>query len=345
MNGDLTRPMMGLMTRRILFLSEKNSSWTLVAHALVQSMTSDIEVCSAGLTPDVDGGLPDAASFVLKECGIDIDGIQPSPLGDAEPLDYDVVVLDSKLSLSDLDGFSRIGIVHRVVFNAPPSVPCNLVNINAYRLLCGEIGRWILKNLTSIRDPRRTGERAMWLNSWIDDRRKSLYDRSSVILSADAILAAAASVLLGFTPSLFTDADGVFDLGGIGTAYVVCFVVTAVLILFSIANAITGLGNAFRRRKKLWKDLEYPDKPELPDSFPFYPPGIDELSDTYEAYRTKFVSILTNDTQLVENAAVQFRVTCKEFKNRYRSFRWSVGFLLFSIPFFGGAVLALLAAR
>jgi len=331
------------MERRILFLSdETDASWTLIAQAVARVLLPDEEAHSAQASSYSEGKLPAAVACVLAEIGLSTEGIKPSPLSEDVCLNYDVVVLDSKPSADMLKRFGNAAILCPVAFASSAADGSYEEQLAAYRNTASEIREWILSNLTTSGVSHHPVDRAFQLITWIDDRRRSLYDRSSVTLAADTILAGAASLLLSLVPTVFNDGAGGIELAWAGYLYIFFLSVALIILLASIALATAGLGNTFRGRRDLWKDFEYTDQPTHPDCFPFYPPSLDREQGEYREYRTKFVNAVTNDAKFIESAAVHFRVTCREFSARYTYFRRAVRWLLVSIVPFLLAVCALI---
>ncbi|MEE8592635.1 MAG: hypothetical protein V3T03_00780 [Candidatus Bipolaricaulota bacterium] len=331
------------MERRILFLSaETDASWTLIAEAVARVLLPDEEVHSAEVSPHSEGELPAVVARVLAEIGLSTEGIKPSPLSEDVCLNYDVVVLDSEPSADMLKRFGNAAIICPVAFPLPTADGGYEERLAAYRKAASEIREWILSNLTTSGVSHHPVDRALQLITWIDDRRRSLYDRSSITLAADTILAGAASLLLSLVPTVFSDGAGGIELACVGYLYISFLSFALVILLASIALATAGLGNTFHGRRDLWKNLKYTDQPTHPDCFPFYPPSLDREQGEYREYRTKFVSAITNDAKFIESAAVHFRVTCREFSARYKYFRRAVRLLLVSILPFLLAVCALI---
>lgn len=109
------------MKRRVLFVCTANSARSLMAEALLKHMAGDrFEVASAGTEP---AGPHPMALQVLKESGIEVDGLHSKSLADLQEEEWDYVITLCEKAANECD--SVCPSAQQIAWDFPDPVPSN----------------------------------------------------------------------------------------------------------------------------------------------------------------------------------------------------------------------------
>ena len=153
-----------------------------------------------------------------------------------------------------------------------------------------------------------------------DQRRASVSARSSIVLSASAILLAIVSLVVG----QLNTADYDFF---VKNALKISAISTVICLLVSIILATNGIGNTwFLANKKFTVDS---DQGEIPISrLIFYPRGTMKYCSDFHGFNKYLEN--TEKTEFLKEAKGQLFIVMNEYHSRYQKMRWAIRFMTFA---------------